>query len=473
MRIHPWGVGLFLVIGLGLFTAILFTIGNREKAFTKHLDVYAEFTNISGLMSGSKVRVSGLDAGEIKKIVIPGSPSQKFRLELQIEQKVHALVRADSVVSIDTEGVVGDKFVSIKKGSSGAAEAASGSTLLSKEPLDMAALLERGSGLIDDLHGGVKDLQARADIALDSVTRTVNHTDKLVVGVGPNVNQMLGNGRDVAVKANQLITDVNAGKGTAGMLLKDEATKAQVTAALTHVQQASANLDQASVRANELVTDFQSRGLGARTQVTLDHAQSISANVDTAVTEAVAPDNMGQAGGSNLRDTLSNLNRGTTNIAEDTEALKHNFFFRGFFKKRGFYNLDQVTPAEYLKACDRHKNKGSRKWLSASGLFVVDNEGLEHLSPGGRLQIDSEIAPIVESLPGTILIVEGYSLTGSPDQQFLVGRERADLVRRYLQAHYHVRHSDIGIVPLLGKPPSGSGKESWDGAAIMLLSSKQ
>jgi phospholipid/cholesterol/gamma-HCH transport system substrate-binding protein len=49
----------------------------------------------------------------------------------------------------------------------------------------------------------------------------------------------------------------------------------------------------------------------------------------------MAQDNIGQDGATNLRETLSNLNRSTTNLAEDTEALKHNFFFRGFFKRPG------------------------------------------------------------------------------------------------------------------------------------------
>jgi hypothetical protein len=48
-------------------------------------------------------------------------------------------------------------------------------------------------------------------------------------------------------------------------------------------------------------------------------------------------------------------------------------------------------------------------------------------------------------------------------------RRRADLVRQYLEVHFHLRHSDVGIVPLLNISPHGSGRDSWDGAAIMLL----
>ena len=73
MRIKPWGIGLFLVIGFGLFTAILFVIGNRHEAFSRHMEIYSEFSNLSGVANGAKVRVSGLDAGEVKQIEIPES----------------------------------------------------------------------------------------------------------------------------------------------------------------------------------------------------------------------------------------------------------------------------------------------------------------------------------------------------------------------------------------------------------------
>ncbi len=476
MNVKPWGIGLFIVLGLGLFTGILFLIGNREEAFSRHLDVYSEFTNLSGLATGAKVRVSGMDAGEIKKIGIPNSPSAKFRLELRIEKKLNAMVREDSVVSIETDGVVGDKFISVKKGTEQAAEAKSGSTLPSKEPLDIAALMEKGSALLNDLHGTVAgvnstitDIRGRANVALDTVTRTVNHTDGLIVGVRPGLNKIVSNGSQITGTVNTLVSDLSDGKGAAGLLLRDEAAKQQLHSTLTNAEQASANLDQASARVNETVADFQSRKLIANAQVTLNNVQSLSRELDVSVKDALAQDVMGEDGASNIRQTLSNLNRGTTNIAEDAEALKHNFFFRGFFKKRGFYNIDDVTPEEYLKACARQKHAGTRKWLQAANLVVIENGGQEQLSEAGRLQIDSELSPMVEALPGYMIIVEGYSRNGSPDQQFVISRRRADLVRQYLEVHFHVRHSDVGIVPLLNTPPQSSGRGSWDGAAIMLL----
>lgn len=469
MRVKAWAVGLFLIVGFALFTGILFLVGNRHKAFSRHMQVYTEFSNLSGLVNGAKVRVSGLDAGQLKKIEIPDSPSGKFRLELQLEDKVHGMVRRDSVASIETEGVVGDKYVSIRKGSDQAQEAGPGTTLPSKEPFEVSAMLEKSSGLLNDVQGSIKDIRGRVDVTLDTITKTVNHADSIVVGIRPQVQKIASDGSRITENLNLLTADLQAGKGPAGLLMKDEQTKQQIEATLADVKQTTAHLQQASIQVNGILTDFQSRDLMTKTEATLRNAQQLSDQLNVSLKEALADDNLGENGASNLRSTLSNLNRSTANLAEDTEALKHNFFFRGFFKKRGYYNLEQLTPNDYLRAKPLQKDNDARQWLRAAYVFETANDGTEQLSPSGRQQIDSAVAPVVDALPNHPVIIEGYAVQGSPSQQFVASRKRAELVRRYLEAHYHLNHKNLGIVPLRGKPPEDTGMNAWDGAAIVVV----
>jgi phospholipid/cholesterol/gamma-HCH transport system substrate-binding protein len=149
-------VGLFAIAGLTLFTVGLFLVGNRHEAFARHMDFYAEFTNLAGLSKGAKVQVAGMNAGQILDIAIPDSPSSRFRLKLRVNEKLHGLVRTDSVATIGTEGVVGDTFVLILPGSLKAPAAAAQSTLPSKEPTEIAELLDEGKGVLADVDGTVK-----------------------------------------------------------------------------------------------------------------------------------------------------------------------------------------------------------------------------------------------------------------------------------------------------------------------------
>ena len=480
MRIHSWAIGLFLVLGIGLFTVILFLIGNRHDIFGKHVEFYAEFSDIGGLPRGAQVRVSGIEAGEVKGIEIPTSPASKFRLKLQVRTNARGLIRTDSLVSIQTEGIVGDKYLFIREGTSTAPEAPDGATLRSKEPFDLGAALEKGSALLDkssalldNVQGSVTDLHGRLDVALDSVTKTVNHVDGLVTVVQPDIRKLASNASQITETINQIVSDLNAGKGPAGLLLKDEATRKQLQQTLSNAQQATLNLNDASARADRLIEDVQSRDLASKAQAILENVQAMSEQLNQTIKGALAPDNMGADGAANIRETLSNLNRGTANLADDTEALKHEFFFRGFFKKRGFYNLEQLSSADYLKACQRPNACGSRTWVDAANLFATGGNGTVQLDETGRHAIDSAVAPVVDSLPDHLVIVEGYCATGTPDQQFVMSRRRADLVRGYLQTHFHLIHSEVGVVPLRDKPPQGTGRDTWNGVAIVLFDDRR
>jgi phospholipid/cholesterol/gamma-HCH transport system substrate-binding protein len=416
----------------------------------------------------------------VKGIEIPASPASKFRLKLQVKAQARGMIRTDSLVSIRTEGVVGNKFVFIREGTSAAPEAPDGATLPSKEPFDLGAVLEKGSALLDkssvlldNLQGSVTDLHGRLDIALSSVTRTVNHVDGLVTVVQPDIKKMASNASQITDTINGIVSDLNAGKGPVGLLLKDETAREQLQATLSNARQATQNLSDASARADALLADVQSRDLTSKAQAILENVQSMSEQLNQAIKGALGPDNLGEDGASNIRETLSNLNRGTANLAEDTEALKHEFFFRGFFKKRGFYNLEQLSAADYLKACQRQNACGSRAWLDAGSLFADGSNGTVQLAESGRHAIDSAVAPVVDSLLDHLVIVEGYSGTGTADQQFVTSRRRAELVREYLEAHFHLVHSDVGIVPLRDKPPPCAGRNGWNGVAIVVFDDRR
>src|ERR1700760_5151146 len=92
-------VGIFITVAIALFAAALFLIGNEHKAFRHHVVFYTNFQNVDGLPKGAKVRVDGMDAGEVESVEIPGRPSQKFRVKLNVEEQLHGLIRQDSLVT--------------------------------------------------------------------------------------------------------------------------------------------------------------------------------------------------------------------------------------------------------------------------------------------------------------------------------------------------------------------------------------
>jgi phospholipid/cholesterol/gamma-HCH transport system substrate-binding protein len=100
-------VGIFIIAGVTLFGLGIFLVGSRHEAFSHHVLLYTEFADLEGITKGSKVQVAGLDAGQVTKIDVPHSPNGQFRVQMKVDDQLHGLVRADSAVTDDTEGVVG------------------------------------------------------------------------------------------------------------------------------------------------------------------------------------------------------------------------------------------------------------------------------------------------------------------------------------------------------------------------------
>ena len=461
------GVGIFATFGMALFAVIIFLIGNQHSAFAKHIELFAEFKNINGLAKGAKIQVGGLDAGEVKEIRIPESPSKGFRLRLRIDGQVRGLVRTDSVATIATEGVVGDKVLIIEAGTSASPEAAPLATLRTKETSDMAELIQKSTNLVGNASVTMKTVGDRLTSTLDAVATTANNANNLVVGL-------------------------NQGRGTIGMLLRDEKTATDIREAVSNVRQASSSISHASAQADALVSDFQSRELGGKVDAIVSDLQSrnlgekldqVMQNVHSAtqningttqqlrntITKALAPDAHGVDAGDNIRQSLSNLNQATGNMAEDTEALKHQFFFRAFFKQRGYYSMAHLSPDSYRHDKVFANPKNQRVWIDAAEVFEPKQGEGDVLSRAGKMRIDEAVAQLGDRVVGGAVVIEGYANAGGSGDQLALSRGRAILVRDYLHTRFQIDDRNMGFVPLRGVPPPETQKDSWNGICIVLL----
>lgn len=454
-------VGLFVAAGLILFAVGLFLIGNRHQAFAPHIEFYAEFRDLSGLAKGAKVQVGGMDAGQILDIGVPDSPSAKFRVRLRIDEKFAGLVRTDSLATIGTAGVVGETFLLIRPGSASAQAAAALATLPSKEPVELADLLDQGKGTLADadtairnVNGILTTVSGKVNVALDQATGTLSNVNEVVVGL-------------------------KDGRGAAGMFLQDKALADQIRQTMTNAQQATANLGHVSSQADELLSDINSRKFPQKIDGTLATVNSAVSNIDATsrqlnqtMAEFAGPDEQGVTAGVNLRESLSNANAATLNVVDETEALKHNFILRGFFKRRGYYNLTHIAPDKYRTDSLVTSPSTSRSWLSAEQLFVRESSGLEQLTPAGKTLLNSTLAQYGDSIIASPIIVEGYWGGNDPADQLVRSRSRAILVRRYLQYHFQLDPGHLGAVPLKNLPPSGVGHSNWDGVCIVVVKKK-
>lgn len=182
--------------------------------------------------------------------------------------------------------------------------------------------------------------------AIQNITNLSGHADGMIVSVRGDVKKSTSNGAQIASNANAITAGVRQGRGAAGKLLTDKAVASDVTTTLSNVKQTTANADQASQKVNTMLSEVQQEDLPDVHQ-TIDNTQDITAQLNQAVGTFLSKGSNNENAATALRDTVHGAQQTMTNMADDTEAVKHNFFLRGFFKCRGFYNLDQITSSKY------------------------------------------------------------------------------------------------------------------------------
>jgi phospholipid/cholesterol/gamma-HCH transport system substrate-binding protein len=455
--------------GLALFTTGLFMIGNRHEAFARHVELYTEFSDVSGIVPGAKVQVAGMDAGQVLAIEVPNAPPARFRVRVRINEKLSGLVRSDSTVTVGTEGVVGSRFLEISVGSSNEPAVGTGATLKGIEATDLSAVMELAKGTITNLDSTVR-----------SANTLVTNANGLITSVAGNLNATLDQTKLTISNANEVVTGLKEGRGPAGMLLRDEALADQVRQAVTNAKNATGELNRAAAQANTLVSELESKGLPGQVDDTIKEARKSVTNLDAAstqirqaITDLTGPDEGGVTAAATIRESLSNINVAAANVADGTEALKHNFLLRGFFRSRGYFSLANLSPDMYRKDRLFSAQNTDRAWLPADQLFHESPSGGEELTSQGRSALNSALANYGERILDNPIIVEGYSEGDEATGRLAASRHRAILVRNYLQGRFNLDVGKVGVVALENRPPDGSTRTTWSGVAIVLLKVKR
>ncbi len=107
------GVGFFLIIGLLCLAYLSVKLGDVNLFGTKQYTVKARFASITGLKEGSGVEIAGVTVGKVSKIHLD---KYEALIELLINSGVR--IQEDSIASIRTQGIIGDKYVKILPGGS-------------------------------------------------------------------------------------------------------------------------------------------------------------------------------------------------------------------------------------------------------------------------------------------------------------------------------------------------------------------
>ncbi|MCG8380362.1 MAG: outer membrane lipid asymmetry maintenance protein MlaD [Proteobacteria bacterium] len=108
-------VGLFMLTGIIAITFLALRMGDIGLFDNDHYIIKARFTSASGLKEGAYVEIAGVPVGKVKDIIFD---PEDFLAVVDISVPTNITIPDDSIASIRTAGIIGDKFIKISPGGS-------------------------------------------------------------------------------------------------------------------------------------------------------------------------------------------------------------------------------------------------------------------------------------------------------------------------------------------------------------------
>ncbi|GAA4061192.1 hypothetical protein GCM10022389_02030 [Flavobacterium cheonanense] len=298
-------LGIFVIIGSLFFIIAIYFIGNKKDMFNETIQISAVFKNVNGLQHGNNVRFSGINVGTVKKIIIVND--SLIKVDMLIEEDIASHIKKDAMASIGSDGLVGNMIVNIIPGKKSNEMVKDGDVILSENKT-----------------------------STDEILKTINSTSE--------------NAKLITDNLVKITNQINSKKGTIGMLINDTVMSDDLKQTIYNLKVTTQSTSKSMANLNKIITDLNNKDnvvgalkdtiTGRKIKMIIVNLEKSSEQINKTIT------NLKDGKGAlnylsndpklvkQIDSTMINLNQASSKLNENLEALKHNFFFRGYFKKQ-------------------------------------------------------------------------------------------------------------------------------------------
>jgi len=224
-------IGIFTLSGILLLVLGIFLIGSKKNMFSKTFNIYGTFNNVGGLAEGNNIRFAGINVGTVKNIEIVSDTD--IRVDMELREDVRPFLKADALASIGSDGLMGDKLITIVPGSSSEARVLSdGARIPTVNPIDYDKIISQFQSIAGNAETITGELAAMA-LQIRKGNSTISqllYSDDLsqsLEGTARNAERLSGSLADIG-------SQISSGKGSVGQLIyTDSFAHSLVTASKT------------------------------------------------------------------------------------------------------------------------------------------------------------------------------------------------------------------------------------------------
>ncbi|VAX26715.1 hypothetical protein MNBD_NITROSPIRAE02-1586 [hydrothermal vent metagenome] len=282
-------VGIFALIVLAVLSYMTFKVSGKEWLRKEGYPVYVYFSNVSGLDEKTKIKVAGVDAGVIEKIIL-----ERNRVKLRLRIYPEIRLYRDAVASIKTSGLLGDKYLEIKPGMD-QVELKEGETIQKvHEPVDIDDMIYKLAGISDsiqsltdnindvfgteetknalkktaanlehltgNLNSAITDNDRRLKETLEGINTLTASINKLVEDNSNEITDTVSNLKELSAEAPEMIKELNAASEELKSLLEENRPKIarlmeKTDKTMSSVQKVAERIEKGEGTIGKLVSD--------------------------------------------------------------------------------------------------------------------------------------------------------------------------------------------------------------------------
>jgi phospholipid/cholesterol/gamma-HCH transport system substrate-binding protein len=235
-----WKLGMFVVIGLILFAGTIYFVGKQQNLFGSTIHLKSRFKNVSGLKVGNNVRFSGINVGTVSEIELVSDSSVVVNIIL--EKEVQKFIKKDAIASIGSDGLMGDKVLTISPGTLSNKTVKDKDFITSKEAVEMEDLMKSVKTSVDNA-GLITAQLAQFTYSMNNGNGTLSKlmNDKEFAN---SLKNTLSNLEISTNEFSKFTTSMNNGKGVLSKLVNDEQLGIKLDSTMANLQSGTKGLSE-------------------------------------------------------------------------------------------------------------------------------------------------------------------------------------------------------------------------------------